>query len=387
MTLDAFFEHGHNMSHNISYLMNNINKTEYNSLMENNSFSFIENTKTRKTKSPLNRIQAKVEYISAVDIINLIFMLVGIFTNLVCICIFSRKCLLKKKFNWYLLVLAILELIFCFVLFCDYAFRIMISSKTIFLHELNMNLTILMDFMTHATDSLTIIITLILSIDRLYAITNPIKNKYFITNTHTKTLLIYSFLIVCAIRLPSSIVCQFICHNESNTICMIYCSFLLPALVNILPALLILIINIILVCKLLNYNMQRLSIRNTRDGKTYLITSTRNKKIRKSRYFIILTMGLWLLMTNAPYYAIFIYQFGLLDAHLKNEHYFRHTFNIQHVISVLFNMNHCINFFIYMCYHEVFRTAFFIIFKIKACTRDYRSIILRIQSDTQKSKN
>ena len=239
-----------------------------------------------------------------------------------------------------------------------------------------------MDFIAHTSDSLSIILTLILSIDRLYAITNPIKNKYFMTNTHTKTLILVSLLIVCVIRLPSAIICRF-CYFTECTFCMnISCSFLLPILVNILPAFIILVINGMLVVKLFKYNMKKLSIKSKKDGKTYVLTNTKINKIKKSRYFIILTMALWLLMTNTPYYAIMAYQFGS-DAYLKNKDNFKFTFDVQHITSVLFNLNHCINFFIYLCYHDLFRATLLKIFKIKTCKTDYANLIIKIQTKSE----
>jgi hypothetical protein len=344
------------------------------------TISVISTTTTTETSSLSKaNIIDEDEYISAIDIINFFFMLVGVFTNLICICIFSQKSLLKRKFNWYLLVLSVLDLTFCIVLSSDYAYRLA-STKTMFLHELNIYISITMDFIAHTSDSLTIILTLILSIDRLYAITNPIKNKYFMTNTHTKAIISTSLLIVCIIRLPSAIVCRF-CYDKECMSCIISCSFLLPILINILPAFIILILNGILVGKLFKYNMKKLSIKSTKDGKTYVLTNTKINKIKKSTYFIILTMALWLLTTNTPYYAIFVYQFGY-NSHLKGGN-FKFTFDIQHITSVLFNLNHCINLFIYMCYHEAFRATILKLFKVKTCKTDYTSLIIKIQNKSE----
>ena len=292
-------------------------------------------------------------------------MTIGIFTNLLNICLFSAKNSLKTKFNWYLLVLSVFELIFCFILGIDYFYRI-ISTKiglgyTMFLHDLNLYNKIFMDFIAHTADSYTIILTLILSIDRLYAITYPIKIKNFVTNTNTKCLMSLSLLILCIIRLPSTITCHwYLC--ESFQACTLYCSFLVPTFLNILPAIIILILNLILIFKIIMYQTKEPSIKSVRGGrkksKIILNDNYQVSKLRKSRFFVIVTMTLWLLLTNIPYYAFLAYQFGL-NTYIVD---FNTTFEIQLASSVLFNLNHCINFFIYICFHDIFRMNFLKIF-------------------------
>ena len=290
----------------------------------------------------------------AVDMVNLVLMVIGMFTNTLCICIFAQKSSIKTKFNWYLLTLSIAELLFCSILLIDYFYRMM-SVKPIFLHDLNIIYKIIMDFLTHTSDSYTIILTLILSIDRLYAITNPIKIKNFITYLHPINLIVSSIVILIAIKLPSTIICHL---NESAQmqLCTIYCSFLLPLFINIAPAIAILILNVILIIKILKYKMIEPNLKSIRGGRTYTMAKPLpvSNKLRKSRYFIIVTMALWLLLTNIPYYALLAYQFGLTFylVDLKT------TIELQLATSVLFNLNHCINFFIYVCFHDVFRMNF-----------------------------
>ena len=310
--------------------------------------------------------ETDITQLHAVDWVNFSLMIIGIFTNLLCIFIFSLKSSTKTKFNWYLLVLSVFELIFCFILGIDYFYRIISTSTglglTMFLHDLNIYTKIIMDFSAHTSDSYTIFLTLLLSIDRLYAISHPIKFKNFITNTHSKSLMLSSFTILCAIRLPSTIICH-LCENYQA--CTIYCSFLLPIFLNILPAVIILILNVILIIKIVKYQMRKPSIKSIRGGTKKSNTSTDFNtkpitKLRKSRYFVIVTMAVWLLLTNIPYYALLAYQFGL-NTYVMD---FQTTFQIQLATSVLFNLNHCINFFIYFCFHDIFRTNFLKIFYI-----------------------
>ena len=89
--------------------------------------------------------------------INFILMIFGIFVNIVCIFVFLQKQMKKRKFNLYLLILAIFELIFCSIVFFDYFFRL-ISSKPIFLHDYNVFTNIIIDYAIHSTDTYVVVI-------------------------------------------------------------------------------------------------------------------------------------------------------------------------------------------------------------------------------------
>ena len=92
------------------------------------------------------------------------------------------------------------------------------------------------------SDSSTTLLTLFLSLDRLYAVKKPMKIKEFVTNLHAKTLMIIKFL--------SVLFCQIEIDRNTHLIC---CSLVSPLLFNIIPSLIILILNIWLVREVIVY--------------------------------------------------------------------------------------------------------------------------------------
>jgi hypothetical protein len=93
--------------------------------------------------------------------INLTLFFIGIIENLFCIYAFSRKEIKLIKFNLYLLVSSIFELIFCLILFLDYSFHVC-NQDRLFLHQFNKILNVTFDYFVHTIDSyLTTIINFI----------------------------------------------------------------------------------------------------------------------------------------------------------------------------------------------------------------------------------
>jgi hypothetical protein len=139
--------------------------------------------------------------------LNILFSLVGVICNILSIYAFSQKKLRARKYNWYLLVLTVFELVFCITLFVDYIFA-KVYREPIFFHELNEFTRILVDFTIHASDSCTAILSLILSLDRLYAIKYPLDIKQFFTNLHAKITIAASILIFMILNTASFAFCQ-----------------------------------------------------------------------------------------------------------------------------------------------------------------------------------
>lgn len=324
--------------------------------------------------------------------INFIMMFIGILSNAICIGILAQKELIKRKFNWYLLILASAELIFCIVLFIDYLFPL-IYKEPILLHRLNYHFQIFIYFIIHFTDSYSVAITLLLSIDRLYAIRHPIRIKNFITNKNSKFLLISIFIVFISIKCPQVIISYLMEYHDydasSSLFFVVYSTIVSPLVMNILPGLSILIINTILFVKIINYEKEKLKAKfnvtikfskrsskrqQQKDEKQHhehnyksdyqrqeeakyqqknnftfaSVTHRPITRIQKSHYLVIIMLAVWLLFTTIPYY-ILLCLMGLF--HNKTE--FK---KIQTISSVLFNSNHCINIFIYFCFHSDFRS-------------------------------
>ena len=226
-----------------------------------------------------------------------------------------------------------------------------------------------LDYAIHTIDSCTVVLTLLLSIDRLYAIKNPMKIREFITNLHAKKTMTVSLTLVVLLKTSSFTFC------ELNT-SILYCSFLSPTLFYTIPSIIILIINAILVKHMVNINvdvndsiqMENLT-ENTnlrRNAVDIRSTFTSNNEMRKfssrkksltqkSHYIVIFVMSLMSTFASIPYYTFNAY-FSLFQLNLFKTFFRLETvLRIQMITSVFFNLNHCIHFFIYVTFYSEFR--------------------------------
>lgn len=198
--------------------------------------------------------------------INFIFMSFGLISNTLSILIFSTKALRKSKFNVYLLILAIIELNFCLTIWIDEIFGLVVDTpKT--LSEISYELQVLFHFMSSFLDSFAIMITLILSIDRYYAILRPLRIKDFITTKNTKLSVLLGLLVCLLVKLIAIPLIIF----KDRSIFVIYETVIAAALLVITPAIAILVLNTLLIIKINNYDKtkQNSRLRLTRDKKFY----------------------------------------------------------------------------------------------------------------------
>lgn len=330
-------------------------------------------------------------------ILNLSFLFIGIIGNSFCIYVFLQRKMIARKFNWYLLILAIFELIFCLFIFLDYLFKLMHPTKTKF-RELNKFTSMLFDLSIHTTDSYLAVITLILSIDRLYAIRNPIKMKTFITNSHSKHLTFIAFVSLLLLKLPG----VFLCHyNTNKTFHLMFCSLLSPIIFNIFPTIVILIVNSLLVIEIINYcRFKVIDKHNCKRDVNFEINSTSSNKqeilhqyksikgTQKSHFFVIIILSFWSVITTIPYYICssydLLFRLSIFSKYFdssergteRDETHQRMEFfrKIQIITSVFFNSNHCFNFLVYFrfycmfrdCVLRVFQKCFAKIFRLRA---------------------
>jgi hypothetical protein len=301
--------------------------------------------------------------------INFILASFGIIGNILCIIVFSNKKMVIRKFNWYLLILAIIELIYCLIIFIDYLSRILYSSPMM-LHDLNIHVNVLIDFLIHMIDSFTTLITIILSTDRLYAIRNPIKIKQFFTNVHKKLLTFVSFSLLILLKIPCLKVIFLNIKLFKADFYIIYCTILFPIVFNIVPTIIIFVLNSILVCEIVKYynhipNIDLLDQRGSLSCNEQInnsvkrsISSNNQKSISKtqrSHYFIIVAVSVWTVLTTMPYYLLNTYLL-LLRIDLFENHFESDAITIAQIISsVFFNSNHCINFLIYLFFYAHFK--------------------------------
>jgi hypothetical protein len=188
--------------------------------------------------------------------LNISSMALGVVNNMITIFVLLHKRLRKRKFNWYLLALTIFEFIFCLTVFTDYIF-IKFNKEQIFLHDLNEVSFMVIDYIIHSTDSCSVVLTLLLTIDRLYAIKKPMKIKQFVTNLHAKKLMTLCLFLLISLKTSSFTFCQF---NLDNNVHLIYCSLVSHILFNFAPLTFVLILNFVLAKEVYNYYKSKKTI-------------------------------------------------------------------------------------------------------------------------------
>ena len=305
-------------------------------------------------------------------ILSISFMIIGIFDNIICIYAFVQEKLLEKKFNWYLLIASVFKLIFCATLLLDYMFAKIYHARQ-FLHDLNKYSSFLVDFTIHTSDSCISLLTVILSFDRLYAIKNPLKITEFITYLHAKCLICVSLISFVIFIIFNILLCEQ--HIDKN-VHIIFCTIVSPTILNTIPLLLTLVLNILLVKEAIKNYCKRNSndIKKKTSSKALIelddLKNRRRSTIResfnyileknteKSHYFLIVT-NIWSVLTATPYYILNSYYI------LFNINYFSvETIVILQIISsVLFNSNYCVDFFIYISFYAEFRNILIEIFE------------------------
>ena len=314
-------------------------------------------------------IDSKLE--KTITNLNITILSIGALGNVLSLFTFLQKDLLKLKFNWYLLTITIFEIFCCCTGFIDYIFP-KICDRDIFLHDLSKISYITVDYILHTSDACIVVLTFLLSIDRLYAIKHPLKIKEFITNLHAKKTIFISLLSLVSLKTLSFVLCEL---NIGNKRFILYCSLVSPFMFIAIPLIVILIINIMLAKELWVYNKKldtdyyientlnvEYSKRNTivviNFRKT--VTALRNPRNKgyKSHYVVILISSIWSILTSISYYSFLTYDFLFQFNIFSNNFDLKSITKIQAISSVLFNSSHCIHFFIYLSFHSEFRNIF-----------------------------
>jgi hypothetical protein len=219
-----------------------------------------------------------------------------------------------------------------------------------------------------------------LSVDRLYAIRHPLKIKDFFTNLHAKYLILISLLIFIIFIIFNVFLCE---QNLGSNFHIIYCTIISPTILNTLPLVIILVLNIWLVRETIKkYCKEKSNRRRIKSqGKSSLIplveikaSKRRKSSVRqsiqiiviskqqsnntdKSHYLVIIT-DIWSFLTSTPYYILNSYY---ILFHL-NVFSMETIVVLQIISSVLFNSNYCISFFIYLSFYAEFRAIIIEVF-------------------------
>ena len=321
----------------------------------------------------------KETFSETTHIINFILITFGITDNICCMLVFMQKKLLRLKFNWYLLVITVFELIYCSIAFIDYA-TYFIHPESIFLHGFNLLTNITIDLLLHLIDSFIIVLKLILSIDRLQAIQNPKKVKQLVTYSHSKLVVIATFIILFLIKLPDS----FLCHNSNidEKFNVLYCTIYSPLVLNIIPVILILITNSLLVFRLVHYytfeykqGLTKECIQvhtGYKDHEIEVIISKNSHILRLQKTcYLMIVLTIFLVFTTVPYYMLnrFYMMFYLFGIGLFSKIQMLNL--MQDISSIFFNSNHCINFSIQFYLNSEFRKCFLNLLNDKVTKKTY----------------
>ena len=299
--------------------------------------------------------------------INLILMFLGIINNICSIFIFLQKKMLKRKFNSYLLVVAFCELIFCFILFIDYLFRF-VYTKPMFLHDLNVYVNMVMDYLIHLSDSYVVILTLILSFDRICAIKTPDDVRFLVTTVHTKMIMASTFIALLVLKMPGVFLCY---KNSEKKFEIIYCTIVSPFIFNIIPTIVIFILNLILVARIFKYYRKnkmkerrqltatkRLNVtfrRQSNQAHVIVYSQLAFSRTQKSHFIVLIVISFWSVLTTMPYYLLNTFYLLFNLEIFSNRVDFNQINRIQIISSLFFNTNHCVNFFINLFFNFEFR--------------------------------
>ena len=356
---------------------------------------------------------------------NLVFTMFGMIGNTICICVFIQKNLLIRKFNWYLLILAIAEFFFCAIVFANTIVFAISPEEGKMLHDLSLIPCFFFEYSVNSIDAFCVFLTLLLSIDRLKAILDPINSRLFFTNRYPKRITLTSLIIILILKSPEIILAQrrFIddplqiddnstkcnisdypdlrsqlpkcpdCYDKNKEAYIIICGITLPLLLNIIPTILILILNTILLIYITNYKNKAMTLLTNQTKTVKQLTNIQ----QKSHHFTIIIMGVWLLITSAPYYTInTIIRISHLNIFQKSNSFHLEESNIylyQALASLFFNSNHCINILIYVVFHKSFRynllrilARLFICKSINKQKAYYNTNISHTNLDTRKNR-
>ena len=132
-------------------------------------------------------IKLQITIDTIVSKVNLVSMIFGTFGNLICLCVLCNRNMLRKKYHYYLLSLAFSDFCFCAIL-ASYYLYFEINEQ--YLYDIHWSFCYLLDYVYKSFDSVGVILTLIVSIDRTYAVRNPMDLRSFFTYRFPKSIAI-----------------------------------------------------------------------------------------------------------------------------------------------------------------------------------------------------
>lgn len=102
--------------------------------------------------------------------------------------------------------MAAADLVFCVIVFTNY--YIVLTNQSTALYDHSWITCYFTDYIVNSLDAFCVFLTLILSVDRLYAIIRPIQNKMFFTYRYPKRIAVFGYLALLAIKSPELFLSQ-----------------------------------------------------------------------------------------------------------------------------------------------------------------------------------
>jgi cytochrome c-type biogenesis protein CcmH/NrfF len=270
-----------------------------------------------ETLLSINKTETESQVFSSLAKAHLVIAMFGIIGNTICICVFFQKNLLIRKFNWYLLILSIAEFFFCCIVFANTIVYAIAPAEGRMMTDLFLIPCYINEYLVNCIDAFCVFLTLLLSIDRLKAILDPINSRLFFTNRYPKRITFTSLIIIMIIKSTEIILAQrrfinntmqlednstncdfsevtilprcLMCENKNKEAFIIVCGITLPLLLNIIPTILILILNTILLIYVTNYKSKASNILTSQKKSVKQFKNIQ----QKSHHFTIIIMGIW----------------------------------------------------------------------------------------------
>lgn len=202
--------------------------------------------------------------------LNFLTMLIGLSSNFLCLLVFCNRKLLAKKFYYFLLSRIVIDFLFCAIVLINYTVYILVPPNLIY--DMSYLTCFYIDFIVESLDVFTVLMTFMMSIERLIAVALPLKLREFVTHRFPKQTIATCALVIFAIKSPELFISfreysydpersVYFCSPDlsfiqSNVFYVIFFrayKIVLPVVLRILPEVLILILSILLCIRVFSF--------------------------------------------------------------------------------------------------------------------------------------
>lgn len=217
------------------------------------------------------------------------------------------------------------------------------------------------DYIFQSLNVYSVFLTLIMSVDRLYAIVKPMKIKMFFLSRHPKQTVIFVYLSILVILVSE---CFFklrkkLDHGLSNNCtqaskedelekqeAVLY--FLTSLVLKILPVMISFVLNILLWFFICRYSRSSQPNRDEAANRDEVCSKSRETKIKNSYHFTLIMLNIM----DLPYDCYLLYDWLIYWNTKKHADV---NSPIVYIMLVLFLVGHSTNIIIYLIFHKEFR--------------------------------